>query len=76
MKALMKMMKMLMGGIQEKLMLKMMKVLTKMMKMLIKMMEMTNLLIKVLMGGIQEKLICLDVEKVKEIQVIDTGEDR
>merc|ERR1719495_1250578 len=30
---------------------------------------------QVLMGGIQEKLICLDVEKVKEIQVIDTGGD-
>ena len=26
------------------------------------------------MGGIQEKIISLDLEKVKEIQIIDSGE--
>jgi len=30
---------------------------------------------QLLMGGIQEKLISLDIDKVKEIQVIDTGGD-
>ena len=29
---------------------------------------------QLLMGGIQEKLISLDIDKVKEIQVIDTGQ--
>ena len=28
---------------------------------------------QLLMGGIQEKMISLDIEKVKENQVIDTG---